>query len=233
MRTAPLALLLVACSSTEGIGAKEQESVGRALQAIELGALLAEVVAPARLDLAEDATTCPGMSRIEGYVTVDYDACVPTRGWVRGAMDGGYRLDLTAEAVSTTVDTVSVGPVVVDGDVEAALAPGGALSADLDLDGAEMPQARLDLTGDLTGPLTLSGAVTLSLGSAQEVLLDGVTVANGSGCFAPTGGVATLEQGLLDVTITFGDAGLADVVTSRDQSGQVDLCGLGVGIFGE
>lgn len=233
MRLPPLALLLAACSSSDDIGAKEQASVALALQAIEISALAAEVVAPARLDLDEEATTCPAMSRIEGYVTVDYDACVPQRGWVRGAMDGGYRLDLTSESVSTAVDSVSVGPVVVDADFEAELAEGGALSAALDLTSSEIPQARLELTPILTGPLTLTGLATLSTGEAQEVVLDGVTVATGSGCFAPTGGVVQLEQGLLDLTITFGADGLAEVVTSRDQAGQVDVCGLGASLFTE
>lgn len=231
-RPLALAVALVGCSE-DGIGAKEQRSVALAVQAIELGALAAELVAPARLALDEDATVCPGMSRIEGYVTVAYDGCVPQRGWVRGAVEGGFRLDLTAAAFSTDLDALAVGPVSVSGELDGELDPGGALGAELDLDGAEIPQARLDLTGTLSGPLVLSGLATLSAGSTEEVSLEDITVATGSGCFAPIGGVARVDTGLVDVTITFQSDGLAAVTTSREQSGDVDVCGLGAGLFGE
>jgi len=231
-RPLALALALVGCAE-DGIGAKEQRSVALAVQAIELGALAAELAAPARLALDEDATLCPGMSRIEGYVTVAYGGCVPQRGWVRGAVDGGFRLDLTSDTFSTDLDALAVGPVSVSGTLDGDLEAGGAFGADFDLDGAEIPQARLDLTGSLAGPLSLSGLATLSAGSTEEVVLEGITVATGSGCFAPIGGVARVDTGLVDVTITFQDDGLAAVTNSREQSGDVDVCGLDAGLFGE
>jgi hypothetical protein len=231
LRLAPV-LVIVGCAD-DGIGAREQSSVALSLQAIEVGALAGELLAPARLDLAEDATTCPAMSRIEGYVTVDYDACVPQRGWVRGAVNGGLRLDLTASDVSTEVTDLKVGTVGVDGDLSGGLAAGDNVEGSIDLDGSDIPQARLDLTALMDGTLTLSGDVTLSVGEAIVVTLDAVTVAPGSGCFAPTGGGAMLEQGLVDVAISFSDDGTADITTSRDESGTIDLCGLDAGLFGE
>ena len=81
---------LTGCGS-DAIGASEQRAAVTALLATQAAALGVELVAPALLDLEEDATTCPGMSIIQGYITLDYDDCVPGRGWVRAPLVGVLR----------------------------------------------------------------------------------------------------------------------------------------------
>lgn len=235
MTTSPAAaLLLLACGGDDAIGAREADTTARALQAIQLAALGAEIAAPARLDPPAGATTCPTVSSVGGYTTSQWGACLPERGWVRAPMDGQLRLDLRADTASTDIDGLGVGVATADGDLDTDLAAGGAIAFVLDLEGAaDVLGGRAEVSASLSDGLVLDGTVTLDLGGQSlEVLLTGVQVPNASGCFVPTGGSVDLEQGLTDVNVVFGKDGLGQVSTSLGDSGAVDLCGLDSNLFG-
>ena len=218
---------LTGCGS-DAIGASEQRAAVTALLATQAAALGVELGAPALLDLEEDATTCPGMSIIQGYITLDYDDCVPGRGWVRAPLVGVLRLDLTDETVASTVEGLAVGPAGVDADLSGARGASPTLALDLMLEGAQLTRAQVDALPTFDGTaLVLDGDALVSAGGEPvELSWAGARVPPGSGCFVPTAGRATVVQGLTDVTLAFQGDGTAAVTTSRGDAGTLDLCGL-------
>lgn len=230
-----LALLLglAACGSDE-IGLQEQQAAAAAVRSLEAAVIAAELAAPARLPLDEDATTCPGMSIIQGYTSLSYGDCVPDRGWVRPALQGDLRLDLSDTDFETDVDDLGIDEVLAAGALSGELAAGGALTAELDLQGALYDSVTLDLTATLGEAAVLTGTVNLIADNkAQEVVFTDVEVPGGSGCFVATSGQATLEQGITTVTVAFADDGSATAENDRGDSGSLDICGLGATLWTE
>ena len=222
-----------ACVSDE-IGLQERQAAITALRALEAAALAVELAAPAQLGLDEDATSCPEMSVIEGYISLDYAGCVPDRGWVRPALDGALRLDLSASDFETTLDALGAADATATGTLSGTLEPGGAVEADLTLTGAVYDSAEVDVTATLDWTAVLSGTVTLIADSrAQAVTLTDAELPSGSGCFVAVSGSATLEQGITEVTVAFNDDGTAAATNDRGDAGTLDLCGLDASLWTE
>ena len=232
LRLVPL-LPLVACASDD-IGLQEQQAAITAVRALEAAVLAVEIAAPAQLGLDEDATTCPGMSVIEGYISLDYADCVPTRGWVRPALEGALRLDLTPTEFETSLDALAVDDASATGRLSGTLGPGGTVRADLALTAAVYDAVELDLTATLARTAVLSGTITLIAdGRAQDIVVSDVEVPSGTGCFVAVAGTATLEQGITDVTVSFNDDGSAQATNDRGDSGFLDICGLDATLWTE
>lgn len=226
-------LPLAACGSDD-IGLQEQQAAITAVRALEAAVLATELAAPAQLALDEDATTCPSMSTIEGYVSLDYGACVPDRGWVRPRLDGSLRLDLTPTDFETTLDGLGVNGARAEGALSGTLEPGGTIAADLVLTGTIYDAAEVELAATLGRTALLSGTVALIADNkSQEVSFVDVEVPSGSGCFVAIGGDALLEQGITEVTIAFNDDGSARATNDRGDAGDLDICGLDASLWKE
>jgi hypothetical protein len=235
MRCVALLPLLVACG-TESIGRNEESSLTRVLRVVEAVAFAGEVTHHGVVDAPDPPTTCPELSGIQGFSTIDYgDGCVPDSGFVLGPVAGSVRLDVGDE-VSTDVSGLTAGSVVLDGALTARATPVSGLQLDLGLDGVDdLDEIEMDVTLGLgqSPPLRATGTAQLnSAGVGVPVTLEEVEIPP-SGCLAPESGVATIEQGLYTVTFEFAPDGVVAVSTSRGAEGELDACPLSEPLFGD
>lgn len=229
MHRSILAILLLPACGSATLGAKEAESVGLVLQAIEAAALVAEIAQHGVLPEPESEPVCPQVSRISGYVTLDYgDGCVPDSGWVAGAVSGTTRLDLGSDEVTADLAEMAAGGVALDGELSARPTPVSDLVVDLELDTDDPDELELAVTVGLgqAPPLRMDGTAQRNAGGVgNPMTLAGLVVPVPDGdCFAPTAGTATVESGIYSLSLTFEDDGTTSVVRSDDAEGSVDTC---------
>lgn len=227
-RVVPLAWLpLAACSSTDGIGSREQTSLGAALQVVQAAALLAEVAAHGVLAEPEVAPVCPSVSRIQGYATLQYgDGCVPDSGLVPVGLAGSIRLDL-GDRVTGDLSGLRAGGIGLDGDLDARATPVSSFDTTLQLDQLDPDAVVVALTVGLgqAPPYSLHGDAQRNEGGVGvPVAFDAVVLPPGGDCLAPTAGAITIEQGLYDVVFTFADDGTAAVSRSDGAEGSLPVC---------
>ncbi len=236
-----VALVLGGCGRDEGPSGAERRAATAAIQAIELVALAAEIAAPAVLGPASDTTLCPAVSRVGGFVTLDYgDGCLPDRGWVGGPVSGSTRLEVGTTAAVLALDGLSAGGGPLGGGVELVLggAGGTVLVASLrpGLDDAPV-QVETELffavdgaDATFTGPLRVQDVD----GADVTVDADGLVVAplGSAPCFAPAAGTAAATYGINTSTLTFSDDGTVSLRGSRDERATEDeVCAFSPGIF--
>lgn len=233
--------LLGACRKDDGPSSAERRAATAAIQAIELVAFAAELATPAVLGASSDATLCPAVSRVGGFVTLDFgDGCVPDRGWVGGPIAGTTRLEVGTTAAAVPVDGLEAGGGPLAGVVELVLggAGGTVLVAELRPGLAEAPVrvgtelffTAADGEAGFTGPLRVQDVD----GADVTVDADGLRVAplGGAPCFAPVAGTAAATYGVNTSTLTFADDGTVALRGSRDESETVDdVCAFSPGIF--
>lgn len=235
MRCVALLPLLVACG-TGSIGRNEEASLTRVLRVVEAVAFVGEVVHHGVLAVADPPPSCPEISGIQGFSTLDYgDGCVPDSGFVLGPVVGSIRLDV-GDDVTTDLGGLTAGRVALDGRLTARATPVSGLQLELGLEGVDdLDEVEMDVTLGLgqSPPLRVTGAAQLnSAGVGVPVTLEDVEIPP-SGCLAPEAGVATIEQGLYTVTFAFAPGGIVQVSTSRGAEGELDACPLAESLFGE
>lgn len=227
-RVAPLALpWLAACATSDGIGSREQSSLGEALQVVQAAAVVAEIATHGVLAEPEEAPVCPAVSRVQGFATIDYgDGCVPDSGLVPVGMGGSVRLDIGAR-VTADLDGLFVGDVALDGALDARATPVSSVDTTLKLDQLDPDAVVIALTLGLgqAPPYSIHGTAQRNEGGVGVPLdFDEVVLPIDGDCLAPTSGAITIEQGLYDVTFTFSDDGTASVDRSDGAVGELDVC---------
>ena len=119
----PGLLLLAGCGGSVGIGTREEGSLGDVLQIVQAVGVVTELAAHGVLDVPENEPTCPRVSRIEGFSTVDYgEGCLPDSGLVPAGLSGSARLDI-GDRVSADLEGVLLGSVDLYGVLDAGEAP--------------------------------------------------------------------------------------------------------------
>lgn len=229
MRSAvPLACLLsTACGSPNGIGSREQASLGEALQVVQATAILAELAAHGVLAEPEVEPLCPAVSRVQGFATLDYaDGCVPDSGLVPAGMAGSVRLDI-GERVTTDLAGLSVGGVALDGDLDARATPVSSFDSTLKLDQVDPDAVVVEVAIGLgqAPPYSIHGDTQRNeAGVGVPMAFDEVVLPTDGDCLAPTAGAISMEQGLYDLTFTFSEDGMAAVSRSDGAEGELEVC---------
>jgi hypothetical protein len=235
--TRPVLVLLAlpACGTPE-LGARDVASVGLLLQAVEAASLVAEIARHGVLPEPDEPPACPAVSRVSGYVTLDYGGgCSPDTGWVLGELTGTTRLDL-GEDVTADLDGLTAGGIALDGEVTARRTPVSDVAIDLGLDLADPDAFELTLTIGLgqAPPLRIDGTAQRNAGGVGNpmTLTDLVVPAPTDGCFAPTSGTATVESGFYGLSLTFAADGTTAVVRDDGAEGTIDTCEGAAALFG-
>jgi hypothetical protein len=227
-RVAPLVMpLLAACASSDGIGTREQTTLGDALQVVQATAVIAEIAAHGVLAEPEVEPLCPVVSRVQGFATLDYgDGCVPDSGLVPAGMAGSVRVDI-GDRVTTDLDGLFVGGVAIDGDLDARATPVSSFDTTLKLDQVDPDAVVVSVAVGLgqAPPYGIHGdAQRNEAGVGVPVTFDEVVLPTDGDCLAPSSGSITIEQGLYDVTYTFADDGTAAVARSDGAEGELPVC---------
>lgn len=223
----PGLLLLAGCGGSVGIGTREEGSLGDVLQIVQAVGVVTELAAHGVLDAPENEPTCPRVSRIEGFSTVDYgEGCLPDSGLVPAGLSGSARLDI-GDRVSADLEGVLLGSVDLYGVLDARATPVSAVDMTLRLGQVAPDSVEMDLTIGMgqAPPFIIHGAAQRNAeGIGQPLEFDEVELQSGDGCLSPSAGSITIEQGLHDVTFTFDGEAMVLVSRSDGEVGEMDVC---------
>lgn len=220
-------VMLGSCGGPSAVGQREQESLGAVLQTVQAVAAVVEVAHHGVLPGTGAEPTCPAVSRVQGFATIDYgDGCIPDSGLVRARMSGAIRLDVD-DRVTARFAGLSMDDVDLEGRLDARATPVSRFDGVLLLDQPTPDGVVLALSVGLgqAPPYILHGTAQRTEGGlGVPVEFEEVELPVEGPCLAPISGTATVEQGLHQVAFRFTDDGGVVVSRSDGVEGTLHAC---------